>query len=147
MSESLSRMFVLRTEANFNAISALLCNNWQAFSDAGKPLAVIVQEHKAKRSIDQNAKFHAICQDISDSRMEWAGKRRTPMEWKLLLVSGHAKATEFPVEFVPGLEGEFVNLRELTRDMGIKRMSSLIEYCLAFCSENQIEIKDGTWGN
>ena len=40
------------------------------------------------------------------------------------------------VEMVPGLESEFVNLRESTARMSKKRASSLIEYSVAFCAQN-----------
>ncbi|WLS01703.1 recombination protein NinB [Shinella oryzae] len=96
----------------------------------------------ATRSLDQNAKFHAICTDIANSPMSWAGKRRSAEEWKVLLVSGHTKATEGEVEFVPGLEGEFVNIRESTARMSVKRAASLITYALAFCDTNGIHLTE-----
>ena len=88
-----------------------------------------------KRNGEQNAKFHAICSDIAKSGVEWAGKRRTAEQWKVLLVSGHAQATKEGAEMVPGLEGEFVNLRESTALMSVKRSSSLIEYAQAYLAE------------
>ncbi|MCD1264273.1 recombinase [Shinella sumterensis] len=96
----------------------------------------------ATRSLDQNAKFHAICTDIANSPMTWAGKRRSAEEWKVLLVSGHTKATEGEVEFVPGLEGEFVNIRESTARMSVKRAASLITYALAFCDTNGVHLTE-----
>jgi NinB protein len=92
-----------------------------------------------KRSGEQNSLFHALCGDIARSGMTWLGKPRTGKEWKVLLVSGHAVATKEEAEIVPGLEGEFVNIRESTASMGKKRGSSLIEYTLAFCAENGIK--------
>lgn len=83
-----------------------------------------------KRSLDQNAKFHALCSDIAGQ--PWAGKPRNADQWKVLLVSGHAVATKRKAEIVPGLEGEFVNLRESTARMSKERGSSLIEYAHAF---------------
>lgn len=41
---------------------------------------------------------------------------------------------------VPGLEGEWCNLRESTAQMSIKRMASLIEYALAYCAQNEIRL-------
>lgn len=96
----------------------------------------------ATRSLDQNAKFHAICTDIANSPMTWAGKRRSAEEWKVLLVSGHTKATEGEVEFVPGLEGEFVNIRESTSRMSVKRAASLITYAIAFCDTNGVHLTE-----
>jgi hypothetical protein len=96
----------------------------------------------ATRSLDQNAKFHAICTDIANSQMTWAGKRRCAEEWKVLLVSGHTKATDGEVEFVPGLEGEFVNVRESTARMSVKRAASLITYAIAFCDTNGVHLTE-----
>ena len=67
------------------------------------------------------------------------GKRRTADEWKVLLVSGHSVATKRGAEIVPGLEGEFVNLRESTASMDKARGSSLIEYTMAFMANHVLE--------
>ena len=87
-----------------------------------------------RRSLDQNAKFHAICSDLERHGAQWAGKPRKAEAWKVLLVSGHAVATKEPAEIVPGLENEFVNIRESTAAMTRQRGASLIEYALAFCA-------------
>jgi hypothetical protein len=111
-----------------------------AMKDAPEGWRVTFSE--PKRNLDQNAKFHALCSDIARSGMEWAGKRRTADQWKVLLVSGHAVATKEGAEMVPGLEGEFVNVRESTALMSVKRAASLIEYTLAFCSNNGVELSE-----
>jgi hypothetical protein len=115
--------------------------------DWAKPWLVAGHQFAVKlgpltRSIDQNAKFHAICSDIAKSGHEWAGKRRSAAQWKVLLVSGHAVATEEGAEMVPGLEGEFVNLRESTALMSIKRGASLIEYAISYAADNDIQLSD-----
>ena len=94
---------------------------------------LVMRITKPSRSIDQNAKFHALCGDLEKSNLTWAGKRRKLAEWKVLLVSGHATATKEGSEIVPGLEGEFVNIRESTAEMGKKRSASLLTYSIAFC--------------
>ncbi len=96
----------------------------------------------ATRSLDQNAKLHAICADLAKSGLHWFGKRRDADEWKVLLVSGHTKATDGEVDFVPGLEGEFVNVRESTSRMSVSRASSLIEYAMAFCASHGVELTE-----
>ena len=93
----------------------------------------------ASRTTEQNAKFHALVSDIAKSRLEWAGKRRNAAQWKVLLVSGHAIATGDGADMVPGLEGEFVNLRESTALMSTKRSASLIEYTIAFAACSGVE--------
>lgn len=102
----------------------------QAIDSAPDGYACTVGE--SNRSLDQNAKFHAICTELHKTGIKWAGRERNADEWKVLLVSGHAVATKQPAEIVPGIEGEFVNLRESTASMGKARSSSLIEYSQAF---------------
>lgn len=104
------------------------------------PVGAIVTVREAVRSPEQNKIFHAICSEIARSPVQWAGKRRNAEEWKVLLVSGHTKATDGEVELVPGLEGEFVNIRESTARMNKARASSLIEYTLAWCANHGIEL-------
>jgi NinB protein len=98
----------------------------------GRP--VTIKASNAKRTLDQNALFHAICDDLAKARVQWAGKPRTAAQWKQLLVSGHAVATQADADIVPGLEGEFLNLRESTADMSKARKSSLIDYAQAFAA-------------
>lgn len=126
------RFILVNERVRRNAIDAILR------APEGSAVAV----GPASRSLDQNAKFHAICTDIANSQMTWAGKRRPAEEWKVLLVSGHTKATEGEVEFVPGIEGEFVNIRESTARMSVKRAASLITYAIAFCDTNNVHLTE-----
>ncbi len=104
------------------------------------PSEVVVKPYKANRSLEQNALFHAICSDVARQK-EFAGKRLRPEQWKVLFVSGHATATAQGSEIVPGLEGEFVAIRESTAGMSVARMTSLIEYTLAWCAENDVTLR------
>lgn len=101
------------------------------------PDGYVVRISQPTRSLDQNAKFHAICGDLEKLKAEWAGRARTEQEWKVLLVSGHAVATKQSAEVVIGLEGELVSIRESTASMTKPRSSSLIEYSQAFLSMKQ----------
>lgn len=94
------------------------------------------------RSNDQNAKLHAMLADLAASPIEFAGKRRTLEEWKALVISGHAVATGSAGEVIPGIEGEFVAIRESSAKMSVARASSLIEYTLAFCVTNGVELRE-----
>jgi hypothetical protein len=94
------------------------------------------------RSLEQNAKLHAILTDLARSGMKWAGKRRTMEEWKAIVISGHAVATGAGGEVIPGIEGEFVAIRESSAHMNVSRAASLIEYLLAFCAEQGIELTE-----
>lgn len=126
---NMKRVFIIQPSphpARENAIKAVL--------DAQVGQVVTIAD--PTRNIDQNAKFHALCGDLSKSGLEWGGKNRSQGEWKVLLVSGHAIATKEGAEVVAGLEGEYVNLRESTALMTKNRGSSLIEYTQAFIENN-----------
>jgi uncharacterized protein YbdZ (MbtH family) len=94
---------------------------------------VLVSEKN--RTDEASARFHAMCNDVSKQCL-WHGKRRTQVQWKSLFVSGHAIATKEEVEMVPGLENEFLNIRESTAQMSQRRMLSLISYVQAW-GDNQ----------
>jgi len=100
----------------------------------------VVRFGESTRTLEQNAKFHAICGDIAKSGKLFAGKPRTQKQWKVLLVSGHAVATGEAAEIISGIENEFVNIRESTALMSVKRGSSLIEYAKAWCASNNVEL-------
>lgn len=126
---------------SFTLISPRVRNNaLEAVRNA--PDGYIVTVKEPTRSTDQNAKFHAICGDISKSGMEWAGKERSLEDWKALLVSAHSVATGSGGEVIPGIEGEFVAIRESTSRMRVSRASSLMEYTLAFCDMNGIALTE-----
>jgi hypothetical protein len=94
-----------------------------------------------KMNDGQKARFHAICGDLAASGLPWAGKRRTLAEWKVLLISGHATATNEGAEVVQGLEGELVNVRESTTSMSRSRGASLITYAIAFCDLHDVRLR------
>ena len=127
------QIFILaHQQARRNAIAAI----------EAAPENYRVEIRQRTRSLDQNAKFHAICFDLARAGIEWAGKQRTTDEWKVLLVSAHAVATKEGAEIVPGLEGEFVNIRESTARMTKARSSSLIEYATAWCALNGAQLSE-----
>lgn len=101
------------------------------------PEGYIVRITPPTRSLDANAKFHAICSDLA-RQQPYGGKLRSLEVWKSVIVSAHSIATNEPTEIVCGIEGEFLNLRESTASMSVARMSSLIEYALAYCAMNGV---------
>lgn len=119
-----------------------LAESWmhvKAWLIAGHRLVLEIRPEK--RSDRQNRLFHALLGDVS-RQVEWMGKKRSPDEWKVLMVSGHAVATNIGAELLPGLEGEFLNIRESTARMSKSRMNSLIEYAMAWCSMHGVELRD-----
>jgi hypothetical protein len=127
------RLFILAHEqARQRAVTAVM--------EAPAGYSVTISE--PARNLDQNAKFHAICTDLEKSGLEWMGKPRKREQWKVLLVSGHAIATKEGADIMPGIEGEFVNLRESTALMSKTRSSSLIEYSIAFAVSHGVELRE-----
>lgn len=108
----------------------------------GAPDEAVVTIAEPTRNAEQNAKFHALCTDLAKSGIQWAGKTRSATAWKVLMVSGHAMATNEGAEIIPGVEGEFVNIRESTALMSKRRGSSLIEYTVAFLVTHGVEMRE-----
>jgi hypothetical protein len=107
----------------------------------GKPVRVVVQEMKSLRSIEQNDKFHALCQDIAKAKT-WAGKERDVEAWKRLLVDCWARhENRKQCEVVPSLDGQsVVNLGIQTRNMKVSDMSELIEFSQWWAIENGVNL-------
>lgn len=105
----------------------------------GPPL--VLELRAETRTTQQNRLLHALFADVS-RQAQWLGKSLTPAQWKLLFVSGHAVATGKEAEAVPGLEGEFLNLRESTARMGKARMASLLDYVQAWCTEHGVVLDE-----
>ncbi len=110
-----------------------------AVADAAPGLVVTVKE--AKRNEGQSERFHAMRDDIAE-QATFMGKKRSKAQWKVLLISAHSTATEEGGEIVPGLEGELVNIRESSAEMGGKRMSSLIDYTRAWGDMNGVRWRE-----
>ncbi len=89
------------------------------------------------RNLEQNAKLHAIFGDLA-AQATHIGRKLTAQQWKTLIISGHAIATGIGADMVPGLEGEYVNVRESSASMSVSRMASVIEYALAFGAQNGV---------
>jgi hypothetical protein len=108
-------------------------------TDDKNPLVVKIQP--MTRSLEQNAKLHAMLSDIS-KQCEFNGKKRNIDTWKVIMVSAHKIATGEKAEMAIGLEGEVINLRESTAQMSVKRLASLIEYVQAWGVENGVKFND-----
>lgn len=90
------RTFVLRGDTNAQALWNFLKHNWRALADAGKPLAITVAEHRAKRSGEQNKRLWALLNEIAEQAM-LDGKQYSAEAWH-----EHFKRTLIGVEELPG---------------------------------------------
>lgn len=128
-------IFLRSKQQQQSAINAILASPL----DNERPITIRISDYK--RNIDQNAKFHALLGDIA-RQVKWCGKQLKPEQWKVLLISGHAVATKQEAEVVPGLEGEYVNIRESSAEMSVGRMASLIEYTVAWATGQGVRLTD-----
>lgn len=71
---SLLRTFILRGPEQAKALHAFLKANAAALAEQGKPLAVEVREHKAKRSGQQNRRYWALLRFIAENA--WVSGRQ-----------------------------------------------------------------------
>lgn len=102
-----------------------------------RPVGDVVRLSESSRTLEQNAKLHAIFGDVAKQEV-YLGRHLNSVQWKTLFISGHAIATGRGADVVPGLENEFVNIRESSASMSVSRMSSLIEYTTAWGSERGV---------
>ena len=92
------------------------------------------------RTLEANARLHAMLTDIA-RQAQYMGKPRTVEFWKGLFVSGWAIATGQRPEIVPGLEGEFIAIRESTATMSGKRLASVMEYIEAWAINEGVRFR------
>lgn len=102
-----------------------------------------VEFRAPNRSDLQSSKMHAMFGDIARQHL-YIGRHLNSFQWKNLFISGHAVATGLGADMVPGLENEYVNIRESSATMSAKRMSSVIDYTYAYGAAHNIKWKNET---
>jgi hypothetical protein len=127
----------------YTRIGTITATNRQHLAEkvASLPEGHDIKAGPRTRSLDQNAKLHAMFGEL-EKKAKYLGRRLTAPQWKTLLISGHAVATHLGADMVPGIEGEFVNLRESSAQMSVARMTSLIEYIHAWAAENGVQFNE-----
>lgn len=126
---TISRTIVLRNESNAQSLWSLLKSNWRALADAGKPIAVTVQEHKAKRSLDQNKMFHGIVRQISEQA--WmSGRKFDEDAWK-----EHLKREMLGTEEVVLPSGEIIARGISTASLNVSEFSEFLERVMVYAAQ------------
>lgn len=120
----------------FHLVSPIVRRN-AAHAIANAPEGYMAEVKPRTRSLDQNALLHALFTEAAKSHT-WMGRKLTVTQWKTLFISGHAIATGHGADVIPGLENEFVNIRESSASMSVTRMTSLIEYIHAWMAEQEV---------
>lgn len=123
----------------YTRIGTITATNRRHLADkvASLPEGYDIKAGPKSRSLDQNALLHALFGELA-KQATYLGRRLTLNQWKTLMISGHAVATGLGADLIPGIEGEFVNIRESSAQMSVARMTSLIEYVHAWAAMNNM---------
>ena len=113
---ALSRQFVIYGPEQAKMLHAFLKQNAAAMAQAGKPLAVTVEEHKAKRSSAQNRRYWAILGQISESAFV-GGKQFSTEAWAEHFKRSFIGFEELPDGSLIGISTTSLNTAEFTEYM------------------------------
>lgn len=117
---TMQRTFVLNGDFQAQSLWAFLRSNWRAMAEQGKALAVVVAPYRSKRTIEQNAKLHAVLNDIAEQA--WIKGRQYPMAaWK-----EHYREKFVGVEVLELPSGETRRNGRSTTELNIDEMAELI---------------------
>lgn len=100
------------------------------------PPNAVMNVREATRTLDQNAKMHAMLSDIARARP--MGRVHTTEVWKCLFMD----SCGFKPSWVPSLDCEgVINTGYRSSRLGKAQMSDLIEAMHAFGAEHNVEFK------
>ncbi len=93
------------------------------------------------RTLDQNARFHAMIADIA-AQVEWAGEKMDAAEWKLLLL-----AAAYGQKIMPNPFGGTFIVKNNRRSSGLYKpeMADLITQIQVFGDERGVKWTDPEW--
>lgn len=112
-------------------------NAIRAVSEAPEGYAVEVKP--VTRSLEQNAKLHALLSDIARA-LPWAGSYRDVETWKRLLTAAWLRARGEPIEMLPALDGHGVDIVfRRTSELTVPEMIELIDYIEAWAADKEIQ--------
>ena len=123
--------------------SALMNSLWpkvKAALSAGRKLTLEIKD--AKRSNEQNEKFHAIIGDIA-KQAQHLGAKWDAEDWKRLLVQEFCKEKGLSAgRVIPNLSGDGIcQLGQQTRNFSKEQASEFVEFLMAWASEHGVELK------
>ena len=93
-----------------------------------------------KRSDAQNRLLHACLSEIS-KQVEWAGAKRDVDTWKRLLTAAWLRARGEPIEMLPALDGNGIDVVfRHTSKLTKAECAELLEFVMAWAAERGIVI-------
>lgn len=123
--------------------TALMQNIWpkvKAALAAGRKLTLEVKD--ASKSREQEQKYHAIIGEIAQ-QAQHMGAKWDSETWKRLLVDKYCRETGLSSKIMANLDNDgLVQLGFQTRKFTKEQASEFVEFLLAWCVENGIELKE-----
>jgi len=124
--------------------SALMQSLWpkvKAALAAGRKLTLEVKD--ASKSREQEEKYHAIIGDIA-KQAQHMGSKWSAEDWKRLLVDKFMREHwQSDLTIIPNLDSTgIVQLGIQTRKFTKEQASEFVEFLLAWCAENGVELKE-----
>jgi NinB protein len=129
---------------SYEQAQALMTNLWPKVREAlvyGKKLTLEIKQQSKSR--EQEEKYHAIIGDIA-KQSSHLGSKWDAESWKRLLVWQFCKDKQIDAgKIVPSLDMTgVVQLGQQTRKFTKEQASEFVEFLLAWCAHNGIELKD-----
>ena len=112
----------------------------KAMTVAGHRLVLEIRPEK--RSDAQNRLLHACLSEIS-KQVEWAGAKRDVDTWKRLLTAAWLRARGEPIEMLPALDGNGVDIVfRRTSQLTKAECAELSEFVMAWAAERGIVLME-----
>lgn len=106
------------------------------------PVGMVVEIKEPTRSLEQNAKLHAMLSDLS-TQVEWHGMKLHMDVWKRLCTAAMLRELGESPMLVPAIDGHGIEIiYEKTSIMGVKMMVDMIEWVYAFGAEKGVVWRD-----
>ncbi len=103
---------------------------------------MVLRQAESLRTLEQNAKAHAMLSDIS-KQVEWHGVKLKLEVWKRLTISAMLREIGEKPILVPALDGCGIDIiYEKSSKLGVKKTALWIEWMYAFGAEKDVVWKD-----
>lgn len=110
--------------------------------DQDRPLRMVIDCPMPKRSIEQNAMFHSLLNDIAE-QIVWHGQKFTLNVWKRLCTAAWLREHNEQPTLIPALDGKgFDVIFEHTSKLNTRQFSELIEWCMCFGAQQNVVFKN-----
>jgi len=128
---------------SYEQAQTLMTSIWPKVREAlvyGKKLTLEIKAQSKSR--EQEEKYHAIIGDIA--KQAWhMGSKWEAETWKRLLVDKYCRETGLNSQIMANLDNDgLVQLGFQTRKFSKEQASEFVEFLLAWCAENGIELKE-----